>query len=466
MRAAIYCRVSTNMQEEKNSLENQIERCEMFCKIRDFEVVKIFKDVETGINDERNDFVELKKAAASKMFDVIIVTELQRLTRKLTTLLSFVTELHENDINFISISQNFDTTTAIGRAMLKLIGVFAEFEREQTSERISHTFRALAQTGRWLAGEAPFGYKLIDGKLHIVEQESEEVRKIFDLYMQGSTLNDIARQIGCSASSVSRRLQNPTYCGKVRFGYRKTNILTGTLKRSDDFIISKGQHEAIISEEVFDTAQARMNSLYKKNVKTSDNPNYLLGGLIKCYCGRTMYGVKNPNGYKYYSCSARSGTKTDKCPKKSIKVDPFETKILDLIADLKQHPEHLKLYQQSDEDIIPNKNIDKLIKKKTEIEKKKDRLIDFLLDGTLSREQYNIRESKISEEMRIIDDEVSAFELQKMSREIKMTNQEMFLQLIKQFDDTDRMGVKKLLAVLVKEIRFINDFEYQIFLNI
>lgn len=193
-RAYIYARVSTVMQEDSDALNNQLVRLRQFCSFKDFSIEKELTDVESGAVDDRPAFLELQSAIKNKKFDVLIVTELSRISRKLSSILDFIQQLQNNNIEFISITQNFDTSNAMGRAMLKLVATFAEFEREQVSERVKYTLHSISKQGRYL-GSNVFGYKREDKKLIVIPEEALIIKNIFSDFLSGESRSSIAKNL-------------------------------------------------------------------------------------------------------------------------------------------------------------------------------------------------------------------------------------------------------------------------------
>lgn len=464
MKAAIYCRVSTTMQEDSNSLENQISRCKQYCDFRGFEIDKVYTDVETGINDSRPAFLDIQKAAANKEFDVIIVTELQRLSRKLTTLLAFVIELENHNVNFISISQNFDTTSAIGRAMLKLIGVFAEFEREQTSERVSNTLKALAVSGKWKGGKVPYGYRFVNGNLEICESEAINIRKMFQMFLEGNSRVKIAAYFGLHRTVVDKRLINVIYSGNIQHGKSKNNVVTGKYTKLDNFQVYTGQHEAIVDESTFQKVQNIIQNAFNKR---DYGKEYLLSGLITCFCGRQMYGSTTTSygkTYQYYVCRKNPGDE-NKC-KHNISAKDFETEIIDILKDFIKHPNHLKKYIHSGEKKVVKVDVEKLKRLKLEAEKKKEALIDLLLENLITKDQYKTREMKLVVDIQNYENEIESYSMKQDTLKNKNIVENLFMENIKHLDTKDVFQLKLRLKSAIDNIIFISDSNYKIDFNV
>lgn len=184
LKGILYCRVSTEMQEEKESLKYQIEKGKSYSKSQNIELTKIITDVESGGRDDRDGFLELQREIKARSFDVLVVYEASRISRKMITMIQFVLQLQEQDIKFISISQpDLNTTTATGMLFFQIQASLAEYERKQISIRVKSGKYERAKVGQFTGGTAPLGYDVIEKKL-IPNEDAELVNDIFDYYLR------------------------------------------------------------------------------------------------------------------------------------------------------------------------------------------------------------------------------------------------------------------------------------------
>ena len=251
-RAALYIRVSTLEQaQEGYSIGEQKERLIAYCKAKDWIIADIYVDGGyTGSNLNRPGIQKLM--SETDKFDLVLVYKLDRLSRSQKDTLYLIEEVFKvNNVDFISMQESFDTSTPFGKAMIGLLAVFAQLEREQIKERtwmgkIARIKAGLHQGG----GFIPIGYDYHDGKLVINPYEAEQVRKIFEWYIAGGSLKTITDRLQSegytnkyssysSWSTVRNVLGNKTYTGCLHFGG----------------VSVENAHEAIISEEQFNTAQ-------------------------------------------------------------------------------------------------------------------------------------------------------------------------------------------------------------------
>ena len=160
LRAIVYARVSTEMQEDNESLKYQIIKGQEYCQNRGYDLYKVISDVESGGKDDRKGFNELQNEINRHSFDVLVVYETSRLSRRTLTLLKFVLSLQEKDIKFISISQpEMDTTSPTGALFFQLQASLSEYERKQISMRVKSNKLARAKSGKWQGGTLPLCYK-------------------------------------------------------------------------------------------------------------------------------------------------------------------------------------------------------------------------------------------------------------------------------------------------------------------
>ncbi len=144
MRVCIYVRVSTTKQE----LETQVKQCETYCKMKGFEVFKIYKDVISGTKESRPEFNKLLEDMRHYKFRAIVITKLDRIGRSLKHLLSLIEEFNQKKVELIAVTQNIDTTTSAGKLQFQIIGAFAEFERNLIIERTKEGLRYAKNVGK------------------------------------------------------------------------------------------------------------------------------------------------------------------------------------------------------------------------------------------------------------------------------------------------------------------------------
>ena len=183
-KVAIYIRVSTKKQvEEGYSLDAQKERLIKLCETNGYIVYKVYADEgKSGKDTNRPAFQEMMEDMKNGCFDKILVMKLDRISRSVIDLEVMIKAMQTYNVEFESASEKIDTSSSFGMMFVRLLGIFAQFERERISERISDTFENMVSEARAISGSQPFGYKVEDGKVVIDEEKREIVNYIFDTF--------------------------------------------------------------------------------------------------------------------------------------------------------------------------------------------------------------------------------------------------------------------------------------------
>lgn len=388
MKVGIYVRVSTTQQIDRDSLRTQEERLRQYCKAQDFEVYKNkpYKDEGISAKDtKRPGFEELMQDIKAGRIQVVIVTRLDRVTRSLKDLIELMEFLQQHNAKLISLTESIDTTGPMGRFIINLLGSIAQLEREIDSERVSADMHHRALAGKWTGGVVPLGYttkgKLIKvflrkgmkedealkeankiapekGRLYAVKQEAELVRKIYQLYLERKSLRRVTHELNekgiktpenktWAANSIRRILTNPTYAGRIWYGKRKTELATGKLRnvKPELWKVVKGEHEAILSEELFSNVQELLKQKYMKPSKAKGV--YLLAGLLRCgMCKGGMFGYiyfkKQYNKeYFYYRCQNSIQKGRIVCRGMVVPAGVVEKAVTDTLLELSKNEQFL-----------------------------------------------------------------------------------------------------------------------------
>jgi site-specific DNA recombinase len=347
-----YIRVSTEMQTERDSLINQEEIVSGFARARG-KGFKIYKDAGISAKDkERPAFQEMLADAKRGLIEAVVVTKLDRITRSLTDLLFLKEFFEEHGIAFISVGQNLDTSTPMGRFSFYVLGLVAQLEREMTAERVAEDMKNRARRKKWNGGVVPYGFlsqmryyrewiktkareklkeaggeslqQIMQGleQDQVVKQEAmdyarkmmaepkalaidpveaEVVRTIFQLYQKHKTFRGVVHRLNSrgiktrdgepwASTSIHRILQNHFYYGALTYNKRKTHGKTSRPRPEGEHIIVEGVFEPIISKEEF--FEVRSIIANQRQIPSATKAStYLLSGLLECqYCGTRMYG--------------------------------------------------------------------------------------------------------------------------------------------------------------------------------
>ena len=272
---ACYVRVSTQEQAEHGySIEEQTERLQGYCKAMGWKVAKVYTDAGyTGANTNRPALCDLVEGANRHLFDAVVVFKLDRLSRSQKDTLTLIEGFLAHDVAFVSMTENFDTSTPFGRATIGILSCFAQLEREQIKERCSLGREGRAKGGKYRGGGyTPIGYEYKDGQLIVNESEAAQIRLIHERFQHGDSFRSIAKMMTDKGYThkygtwevyrIARTLKNPLYCGYVTY-------------KGETY---KGEHEAIISEECYQlTLEA---DKVRNTAKSPHVGRSLLGGLL------------------------------------------------------------------------------------------------------------------------------------------------------------------------------------------
>jgi site-specific DNA recombinase len=297
MKAAIYIRVSTPGQAiNGESLDMQKERLIEYVKAHDWELYKAYEDGGfSGKDTDRPGFQSMMSDVQQSKFDILLVYKIDRLSRSILDFHTTMKILQEHNISFVSLTQQFDTSTSMGRLMLNILVDFANFEREINVDRAIDSFLNRFYKGLH-SGQTPYGYIRENGNnLVIHPEQSEVVKKVFNLANQGITSRAIAKEVKLGVDRVKTILDNPVYAGYLaprrdKHGYHGQDITKWI----------KGNHEAIISLDLFFSVQKK----YKKGQRPTKH-TAIFQKLIYCpYCKHnySFYARKNKKIKYFYRC--------------------------------------------------------------------------------------------------------------------------------------------------------------------
>lgn len=306
VRCAIYTRKSSEegLAQDFNSLDAQREACEAYIKSQMHEgwilVDKQYNDGGySGGTMERPAFKELLKDIENEEIDIVVVYKVDRLTRSLMDFSKIIDVFDKHETSFVSITQQFNTTTSMGRLTLNILLSFAQFEREVTGERIRDKIAASKKKGMWMGGRPPIGYKKEDKKLVIHKEEAQKVRMIFDKYLDLKSVPKLMHYL--KENEIKTRTDKNFSKGQL-YHLLANKVYIGKIIHKDK--VYDGEHEAIISEEIFEEVQKLLyENKVDKTCGVKSSSNSLLAGLIYDDLGNKMTpSHSNSHGrrYRYY----------------------------------------------------------------------------------------------------------------------------------------------------------------------
>jgi DNA invertase Pin-like site-specific DNA recombinase len=246
--------------------------------------------------------------SAPRKIDVIVVYKVDRLTRSLADFAKLVELFDAHGVSFVSVTQQFNTTTSMGRLTLNVLLSFAQFEREVTSERIRDKIAASKRKGLWVGGTLPLGYEMKDGKIAIVEEEAELVRSIFRRYLELGSVNELLRDLReRDIRTKTRLLSTGTPRGGIPFGrgalyYLLSNhFYIGEVKYKDEIL--PGEQPPIMDRALFDAVRQKSLAQWSHRTVVRNKSDHLLTGLLFDDAGHRMiptHATKAGIRYRYY----------------------------------------------------------------------------------------------------------------------------------------------------------------------
>lgn len=354
IRCAVYTRKSTDEGLDKafNSLDAQRESCAAYVISQQHEGWVLLPDFYddggfSGGSMDRPALRQLLGDIKAGKVDVVVVYKIDRLTRSLADFAKIVDVLDEAEASFVSVTQAFSTTTSMGRLTLNVLLSFAQFEREVGAERIRDKIAASKAKGMWMGGGVPLGYETRDGKLVEVPAEAATVRDIMERYLAVDSIRTLIEELECTGIVSKRRISRN---GRVSGGYPfKHGALTWLLKNpiyvgevSHKGKIYPGEHEAIVTRELFDAVQAKLAAQASSGSAGGAYRRVaLLAGMIRDDRGRPMSPVHTRNHGQRYTYYASNMNDDREAAALRLPAGELEYLVRSAIAAWIKTPEHV-----------------------------------------------------------------------------------------------------------------------------
>lgn len=477
-KVGLYIRVSTHEQAvEGYSIQEQEDRLTAYAKAQNWTIHKVYADAGiSGKNiEDRPALREMIRDIKLGKLQKVLVYKLDRLSRRQRDTITMIEDLFiKYKVDIVSMTENLDTSTPAGIMFINLLASFAQMERDTIKERMTMGKDARAKDGYFHGGGyMPFGYDYIDGELVINEYEAEQVRKIFDLYLDGMSVSAIT-------SFMDKKYPNKKYAKwaesavrSVLFSDITTGVITWKGKTYD------GRHEAIVDKETFEKVQSERMARIEKDPRKYSRPAFkrttLLGGLLWCgNCGARYHCKQNTvKRYKttdpdkkplrYYMCYSRSKTqkrmiKDPNCKNPAYNVDPLDAVIIDQLMQLAIDKKYLA--KILNEKVAKNPEINlKVIADRIEvIDKQIKKLIDLY---TISDMDFTV----INKKLELLNQEKRELELRLLEGEDQIQEPELSLgeakQIIKTIPEIFESGTfdekKEIVEALINSIIIYHD---------
>ena len=352
IKCAIYTRKSTDegLDKEFNTLEAQREAGENYIKSQMHQgwqiIEKHYDDGGfSGGNLQRPALQDLLQDVENGEVNMIVVYKIDRLTRSLIDFAKLVEILDRNQCSFVSVTQNFNTYDSMGRLTLNVLLSFAQFEREVITERIRDKVNASKKKGMWMGGNVPIGYNIINKKLVVDEDEAKIVKLAFEKYLSLRSEISVAEWLNKNGYTTMNKGENNQFT-HFRVNCMLRNVIyIGKIKHKDK--VYDGQHEAIISEELFDAVQKLKNKNRTGRLAPSRFMEHaLLKGLIECdCCHAAMVSTKSNKRnkiYEYYTSVRAVKEGYRKCLVGSVPAGEMDTFVLNQVANIIKSPKILQ----------------------------------------------------------------------------------------------------------------------------
>src|SRR6202162_2947929 len=316
IRCAIYTRVSTEqgLDQDFNSLDAQYEAASAYIKSQAHagwtQIRSRYDDGGySGGSPDRPDLQRLLTDIQARKLDIIVVYKVDRLTRSLADFAKLVELFDAHGVSFVSVTQQFNTTTSMGRYTRNVLLSFAQCEREVTSERIRDKIAASKRKGLWVGGTLPFGYEMEDGKIAIVEEEAELVRLIFRRYLELGSVNELLRDLKeRNIRTRTKQLSTGATRGGIPFGrgalyYVLSNhFYIGEVKYKNEIL--PGEQPPIMDRTLFEAVRKKCLAQWSHRTTVRNKADHLLTGLLFDDAGHRMiptHATKAGVRYRYYA---------------------------------------------------------------------------------------------------------------------------------------------------------------------
>ena len=505
-KCVLYSRVSTEMQVDGFSLAGQKTCLTKFVEREEMKVVGEYEDAgKSGKSIEGRPAFKrmLEDIKNGLQVDYVIVYKLSRFGRNAADVLNSLELIQDYGVNLICTDEGIDSSQASGRLLISVLSAVAQIERENILEQTMNGRREKARQGLWNGGQAPFGYKLVDGKLVIDEEEAEIVKLIFDKYANTTmSMAEVAKYCNdqgiekkrrgnriddyWGSSSIGKIISNSTYIGNIEWGHRQNMKVKGSreLKRvytNDNIIVSKGQHEPLIAEDLFNKCQVKRKAVQEKlRTFVPRDGVHILTGILTCpYCGGRMTSAMTKRilgdgsvvKTDYYTCYEATRHKKHCNHVKLYDALTCEQLVKNALAAIINDENFIndlekEFISDNQEALIQKElnNYQKKLKDKNTLRFKLETEIDNM-DTEVSgyekrREALNIRLNKIYDEIFEIEDKIEENKKKLRSYSDDLISADYIKSLLRNFssfyDEIPPKEKKELLNALIKKI-YINE---------
>lgn len=480
LRVALYIRVSSQEQaDEGYSIAEQESRLRDYCKAMRWTIHKIYIDpAYSGGNTDRPALQDMIRDVEAGEIDKVVVYKLDRLSRsQLDTLYLIERVFLANNTDFVSMLENFDTSTSFGRAMIGILAVFAQLEREQIKERTQMGKEARAKEGKWNGGSSePIGYNYnsTTGDLKINDYEKMQILEAVDLFLKGTPLRTICRIFEDKGYTYRGRSGKVSKWEPKRLKYVfRSKLYLGFMSYKGEWY--PAEHTPIYTQEMYDKLQRLLDQraeMYAKHKKKCQSYGTHLGGLLVCKkCGAKYHKQIWQNRQKVttdmYTCYSRSKKmkamiKDPSCKNKHWKVKELDALVFDEIRNLVLDPDYInkvrEIRSNDNEKIDKVKVLEKEIKS---IEEQISRFMDLYGIGKFTIDQVSSKIDPLNEQRVALEKELEAITATDGELSVEET-----LRIAKSFDEVlERGDLDEIRLVLETLIYYIEVDDEDIYIH-
>ncbi|MFC7783307.1 recombinase family protein [Rossellomorea sp. GCM10028870] len=461
MKAAVYVRVSTTEQaSEGYSIRAQTDRLKAYCVSQGWDIFEIYIDDGYSAKDtNRPNLERMMKHIEQNLIDCVLVYRLDRLTRSVRDLYNILETFDKNDCKFKSATEVYDTTTAMGRMFITIVAALAQWERENTGERIRMGMEQKAREGNWVINRSPYGYDLDkeNKTLTINEVEALIVKDIFNYYLKGKSTIKIAVELNrlnirtrndviWSGFRVNYILSNPLYIGTMRYNFRVNK---------ENYFEVENTHPPIISKEIFENVQRIKESRSTSHPRAATS-KFIFSGIAKCArCGSPLsgkHGYSKRGNKEYrsrgYICNRKV---VGECNQRSMAERYIETQFIKYLDTLNINPDIVDDITHENEIDDSQDRMDLLNKELNEIDKRKKKWQYAWVNEMISDEDFSVRMEEENTKEEDVNKQLSSLQPagEKMNTE---DLSEILLDIKSNWYQLDALEKKMLLQMFTKKI--------------
>lgn len=445
---AIYCREST----DKQDIDSLISLCERKANELGLNDYKVYKDVKSGYSNEREEYLKLIEDIKAGVIKTVIVYESSRLGRDELEHHILYKIFRNYNVKVYNISRGWvDPSNEDDLFLEGILNLLDAREGRKIARRVKDRLKELCMSGQWTGGPAPVGYILKDKKLIVDPEKAKMIKDIFQLFIEGTEKGKIAKIYNLEYKKVGRIISNPVYAGKLKYQQFQKDSNKKRIENKT-YEVFKGEHEAIVSEEIFFLANNLLKNTYKEKVTFPA----IFRNLLYCNCGKKLYPNEGYKRKRIYVC-------TDNCIS-AIKEEEIFPTVINTIENVLNNI-----------DLENIDNVNKNIKERLEFYRNQQKNSEIQLEnltrkyisGQIKEELYDKLSKEINEKINLLLGEIEELNKKISIKESTKNNKEIifkYLEKIKKEKDKDK--INQFFSLIIDKIVFINSYRYIVYLKI